>query len=408
MNESQLNKRLREEVEQLAPNRLEELMAACDQPPAPRKDGRVIELGWQRKRRKPRFLAVAAMLMVIIGLSAFFGAKGLDRSVLIFDINPSVSITVNGFDRVCEAHANNDDALRLLRVDDMKGKSLSSAITELTEKLIRAGYLSATDNGILVSVQETSDKRAEALKSTVLTTLAKTAGSSAIRPAVLYQRIGDDQVSLGNASPGKSALVKTLAVASDRMDENDLCDLSVQDLLYVMNTVSAKPDSAEMRGVLNQDQYQNSEAIAALAAQICPADVSADSVATVLECYDQELAYVANVETNGANYAYTVSAISGEVLETVVTPTEPPIEPAPPAVTPDPVPVAPEPTPILPEPTPVEPTPAAPTPTPEPTEELPEETETPAEETAETAASVSPVEMIQRVKYIVDVIDWIF
>ena len=154
MNESQLNKRLREEVEQLAPNRLEELMAACEQPLAPRKDGRVIHFGQQRKKRRPRFLAVAAMLMVIIGLSAFFGAKGLDRSVLIFDINPSVSITVNGFDRVCEAHANNDDALRLLHVEDMKGKPLSAAVTELTEKLIRAGYLTSADNGILVSVQE--------------------------------------------------------------------------------------------------------------------------------------------------------------------------------------------------------------------------------------------------------------
>ena len=407
MNESQLNKRLREEVEQLAPNRLEELMAACEQPPAPRKDGRVIHFGQQRKKRKPRFLAIAAMLMVIIGLSAFFGAKGLDRSVLIFDINPSISITVNGFDRVCEAHANNDDALRLVHVEDMKGKTLSGAVTELTEKLIRAGYLTSTDNGILVSVQEKNDRRADALKSTVLTTLARTAGTAAIRPAVLYQRIGDDQVSLGNASPGKAALVKTLAGASDRMDENELCDLSVQDLLYVMNTVSAKPDSSEMRGVLNQDHYQNSEAVAALAAQICPADVSADAVATVLECYDQELAYVANVETDGAKYAYTVSAISGEVLETVVTPTETPAEPVSPAVTPDPVPVTPDPTPAEPEPTPAEQTPAEPTPTDDSDPEIPEETEAPAEETAETAASMSPVELIRQVKHLVNLIDWI-
>ena len=327
MNESQLNKRLREEVEQLAPNRLEDLLAACNTPPAPRKDGRVINLSHQRRNPWKRFVALAAMLLLIIGIGAFAGARGLSRTMLTFDVNPSVTVTVNGFNRVCSVQTNNADAALLLADNDLKGKPLSQAVESLTEEFIRAGYITDAANGILVTVQDASDNRAAQLQQMVLNSVETAADKSSLRLAVLYQQIDGDQVSLSGISAGKTALVQTLAKNAEGLDEMELQDLSIQDLLYVMDTLSVKPTASRLTGTVSHVNYQDSNVVAELAAQICPADVSTDAVATVLDCFDQELAFVANVVTDTAEYAYTVSATSGEILETTVTPTNPPSAP---------------------------------------------------------------------------------
>lgn len=392
MNESQLNKRLREEVEQLAPNRLEELLAACDAPPAPRKDGRVISFGQKPKRSHwQRFAAIAAMLILMIGIGAFAGVKSMSRTILTFDVNPSVSVTVNGFNRVCQVQTNNVDAAVLLADTDLKGKTLSEAVEELTEDFIEAGYITDAANGILVTVQDASAERAEQLQQMVLSSVESAADKTSLRLAVLYQKIDDDQSTIGNLSAGKSALVQTIARNSKDLDEAELQNLSIQDLLYVMDTLSVKPASAQLTGVVSRANYQNSDVIAALAAQACPADVSLDSVTTVLDCFDRGLAYVANVVTDTAEYAYTVSATSGQILEAVVTPTTTPEETAEPTpTTPDPT------TPVNPDPVPSgqpEPTPAA------------EPTPTPAEEIDNP---LSPEDFYEKVKDFADALDRIF
>lgn len=397
MNESQLNKRLREEVEQLAPNRLEELLAACDAPPAPRKDGRVISFGQKPKRSHwQRFVAIAAMLILIIGIGTFAGVRGMSRTILTFDVNPSVSVMVNGFDRVCQVQINNADAAALLSDNDLKGKPLSEAVEELTEEFIEAGYITNASNGILVTVQDASDSRAQKLQQTVLNSVETAAANSSLRLAVLYQKIDDDQATLGTLSAGKSALVQTIAKNSEDLDEAELKNLSIQDLLYVLDTLSVKPESAQLTGVVSRANYQNSDVIAELAAQVCPADVSKDSVTTVLDCFDRGLAYVANVVTDTAEYAYTVSATSGQILEAVVTPTTSPEETAEP--TPAVTPTTPDvtPTPVNPDPVPStepEPTPAA-DPTPTPAEEIDN--------------PLSPEDFYNKVKDFADALDRIF
>ncbi len=396
MNESQLNKRLREEVEQLAPNRLEELLAACDAPPAPRKDGRVISFGQKPKRSHwQRFVAIAAMLILIIGIGAFAGVKGMSRTVLTFDVNPSVSVMVNGFNRVCRVKNNNADAAVLLADEDLMGKPLSEAVETLTEEFIEAGYVTDASNGILVTVQDASDSRAKKLQEMVLSSVETAAENSSLHLAVLYQKIDDDQSTIGTLSAGKSALVQTLAKSSKDLDEDELKNLSIQDLLYVMDILSAKPASAQLTGVVSRANYQNSDVIAALAAQACPADVSTDSVTTVLDCFDRGLAYVANVVTDNAEYAYTVSATSGQILEAVVTPTTSPEE------TSEPTPAT---TPTTPDPTvPADP---APVPSGEP-EQTPaaEPTPTPAEEIDNP---LSPEDFYGKIKDFADALDRIF
>jgi len=396
MNESQLNKRLREEVEQLAPNRLEELLAACDAPPAPRKDGRVISFGQKPKRSHwQRFVAIAAMLILIIGIGAFAGVKGMSRTILTFDVNPSVSVMVNGFNRVCRVQTNNADAAFLLADEDLMGKPLSEAVETLTEEFIEAGYVTDASNGILVTVQDASDSRAKKLQEMVLSSVETAAENSSLHLAVLYQKIDDDQSTIGTLSAGKSALVQTLAKSSKDLDEDELKNLSIQDLLYVMDILSAKPASAQLTGVVSRANYQNSDVIAALAAQACPADVSMDSVTTVLDCFDRGLAYVANVVTDNAEYAYTVSATSGQILEAVVTPTTSPEE------TSEPTPAT---TPTTPDPTvPADP---APVPSGEP-EQTPaaEPTPTPAEEIDNP---LSPEDFYGKIKDFADALDRIF
>ena len=96
MTEFELNLRLKQEMETLAPNRLEELLAACGeqnpvQPnivPMPRKT-----------RRLPRLVAAAAAAVLVLS-GSFFGVKAAQRSVVTVDAGAEISMTVNGFNRV--------------------------------------------------------------------------------------------------------------------------------------------------------------------------------------------------------------------------------------------------------------------------------------------------------------------
>ena len=160
MNDKELNTRLRQEIEQLTPNRLDDLLEACSEPPAKKKDGRVIPIAHSGKSGWRRWVAVAAMLVLLIGVGSFVGVNELRCSTITFDVNPSVSILVNGFDRVREMRINNEDAAMLLFDYDLTGMKLDKAVETITQELIRAEYLTDDSNGMLISVRNASDRRA--------------------------------------------------------------------------------------------------------------------------------------------------------------------------------------------------------------------------------------------------------
>ncbi len=111
-----------------------------------------------RRRVAPAWLVAAAVVLLALvvpgtlSVQSLFGGQALAAYVAV-DINPSLELQVDARGNVLEAQAVNDDAAAFLQQLSLKGLSLQQALQQITEKAIGAGYLSATnDNMVLITV----------------------------------------------------------------------------------------------------------------------------------------------------------------------------------------------------------------------------------------------------------------
>ena len=106
-----------------------------------------------RPRRYLRIKRLAVMAACFV-LVMFLGALShniyyTETAYIDFDINPSLEIFVNRFDRVTEANAYNSDGEELLSAVKIKNKSVDKALDELIDATAQKGIL---QDGGLVSV----------------------------------------------------------------------------------------------------------------------------------------------------------------------------------------------------------------------------------------------------------------
>ncbi len=296
MRKENIEHRLHQELSDIAPNMLDELLAAVDASPAD--DGTVIDFAQEAKKRRSPLKAVlsaAAALLLIVGAAGVYANLSADRYIVAVDVNPAVELRVNGFDRISAVTLKNDDAKALIDESDLKGKSVSDAVDVLTEKLCGDGYLTENSNGVLVSVQGGN----EALCTKIVGSVEKATERAGFNYAVLYQSLDDD-------ADGKAELIAKLSGKLDNFDIEELTKLSVQELIFLAESLDSLPDKTEFYGKLN----------GYLSAEDAKHDAGVDSASAAQSIirYAEQLAYEIVYTEDGTTHKYIVSASTGEVL----------------------------------------------------------------------------------------------
>lgn len=296
MRKENIEHRLHQELSDIAPNMLDELLAAVDAPPAD--DGTVIDFVQEAKKRRSPLKAVlsaAAALLLIVGAAGVYANLSAERYTVAIDVNPAVELRVNGFDRISAVTLKNDDAKALIDESDLKGKSVSDAVDVLTEKLCGDGYLTENSNGVLVSVQGGN----EALCTKIVGSVEKATERAGFNYAVLYQSLDDD-------ADGKAELIAKLDGRLDNFDAEELGKLSVQELIFLAESLDSLPDKTELYGKLN----------GYLSAEDAKHDAGVDSASAAQSIirYAEQLAYEIVYTEDGTTHKYIVSASTGEVL----------------------------------------------------------------------------------------------
>lgn len=295
MRKENIEQRLRHEFSDIAPNRLDEVLAAVDELP---EDDTVINFTQEvKKRRSPlkAALSAAAALLLIVGAAGLYANLSADRYIVAVDVNPAVELRVNGFDRISAVTLKNDDAKALIDESDLKGKNVSDAVDVLTEKLCGDGYLTENSNGVLVSVQGGN----EALCTKIVGSVEKATERAGFNYAVLYQSLDDD-------ADGKTELIAKLSGKLDNFDIEELTKLSVQELIFLAESLDSLPDKTELYGKLNG--YLSAEDAKH------GAGVDSASAAQSIIRYAEQLAYEIVYTEDGTTHKYIVSASTGEVL----------------------------------------------------------------------------------------------
>lgn len=105
--------------------------------------------------------ALAAVAVLCVGLLAFTFATTASAYVSI-DVNPSIELTLNRFDRVIDAQAFDPQGEQVLKETSVKGKSYADASRLLLSQMELDGYLSG-DALVSVTVQAAGNAKQKRL-----------------------------------------------------------------------------------------------------------------------------------------------------------------------------------------------------------------------------------------------------
>ena len=281
--------------------------------------------------------------MVILVSGVFWGVKDMQHSTVTVENGASVTMTVNGFNRVQSIRLN-AAAAALLDDDELRGLSVDDAARLMGARVIEADSLSERANGVLVAVREARDARASALGQAVTEGLAAAAQGADFAPAVMVLQLEGEETPL-------QALRSAVAARTDGLTPESAAALSLQELLYVVDSQSLTWEDGAFSGDVESwvcDTGQDAERIAA---DYAGAGAEA-AFHSRLSIYEDQLAYEVQLQSGGRQSTHWVSAATGEILNPVIaapvvspgqtTPSEPaPETPAEPAPAEEPTPVCP-------------------------------------------------------------------
>lgn len=161
-------------------------------PPAARKRELSSLLRLRKRSAAGRPWAVAAALVVMccgaFGISSWRGANAVD-SVVMLDVNPSLSMTVSSKERVLSVTPFNQDAEVILGDMDLTGTDLDVAVNALIGSMLQNGYLSDIQNAILVSVENQDAAKSAQLQQHLTDTINSVFQGGSLEGAVLSQTV---------------------------------------------------------------------------------------------------------------------------------------------------------------------------------------------------------------------------
>lgn len=330
MQNRDLEQKLRSAVHKTAPDALDNILAACDA-----QRDTVIAMPPRRRRNMPaRILAVAAMLAIVIGVSAgtgllrFPGAEqpaapvaGQVDSIIELDVNPSIELQVSRDERVLSATALNTDAEAILDGMDLQNATLDVAINALIGSMLKNGYISDLQNSILVTVENDDRARGEELQKRLADEIGALLSASSVEPAVLSQTVGtadetvQQMMDTYGISQGKASLIIGIMAQNPQLLERNLVGLSINEL----NLLAASGSGAtgvSSTGTASDKAYigeQKARELALAAAGVAEADTTWLNVE--LDADDGRMVYEVEFGTASAEYEIDLDARTGEIVK---------------------------------------------------------------------------------------------
>ena len=229
--DAKLKRRLWTAAEHAAPDPLERILSACEEP---RKEEQQMKNARTTNTIKKRWvsLTAAAMLVVLVGLGA--GIQGWRSgqtvaSVVSLDVNPSIQLQVNRKERVLSAEPLNADAWTILKDMELEGTQLNVAVNAIVGSLLQNGYLTEAGSAILISVEDSDAQRAGRLEAELNQTVSAAVEKAVVLSQVLTRDAGQTPETAG-VSAGKAALVQSIQALNGSLVFEDLAALSVEEL----------------------------------------------------------------------------------------------------------------------------------------------------------------------------------
>lgn len=316
---NETEQRIRTAMEHATPDVLDHIISSCDTQKG--------EISIMTKTKKRKFIAAwaaaAACLILIctgvIGMGLWRVGNTVD-SIIMLDVNPSLSIEVNAKERVLKVTPLNEDAEIILDGMDLKGTDLNVTINAIVGAMLQKGYLSDLQNSVLVSVENDDAEKSYNLKLEIIDAINAACNDEALTAAVVTQDITENSnleqlAEEYNISSGKAALIQKLIEEDGTLTFVSLAPLSVNEIMLIAESRKLDAASTEKTGSVSDKAYIGADAAKEIAFD--DAGVTSASVTKLeieLDCENGDMIYEVEFETADAKYEYEILAADGAIL----------------------------------------------------------------------------------------------
>lgn len=329
MRDEQLEKRIAEAVDHAAPDVLDRILSSYDE-----QKGNVISMSEivtanntantrKHKNRWAPLAAVAAALALCVSVFGFnvWKAGSAVDSVVMLDVNPSISLTLNTREEVISANALNEEAQVVLGDMDLRGTDLNVAVNAIIGSMLQNGYLSDLQNSILVSVENADQQRSAQLQAEISSAISASFGSSGVTASVLSQTVTetDELTQLAQEygiSVGKAALIQEVVAQDPTLQAASLAPLSINEIALISSSRNLTSTTVAQTGTASDKAYITRDAAleAALAyAGVAAADVSWSEIE--FDSDDGIMVYEVEFAAGTVKCECDVNARTGEIVK---------------------------------------------------------------------------------------------
>ncbi len=180
-----------------------------------------------------RIASIAAAFFIVVGLGCY--SYAMPYAYVSMDINPSVELAVNIYDRIIGAEGLNEDGERLLSSGGYKNKKLSDGVEALIDSAVKEEYLKENQaNAVVLSVSSKDQDKAEKIGKEIESKVAEELMTSKIETELVIENTTlekHEDARMMGISPGKLSLIGKLIDEKPELKVQDLKDAPVKQIM---------------------------------------------------------------------------------------------------------------------------------------------------------------------------------
>ena len=204
-------------------------------------DAERIEKGMKKKFNifGKGFVGVAAAACVLFAVGVvgvpYYGNNYVPDSHVDIDVNPGVEIVTNKKNKVLEVQPTNQDGASVIDGMNLKNTELKVAVNALIGSMVQKGYIQNDNTGILVTVRNDNEDKANKVKAEVLNDINIALSTNSVQATVINQTVKSTVdakkfAAENNISIGKAVFVLNLAAKDSSLDAKELAKMKVSEI----------------------------------------------------------------------------------------------------------------------------------------------------------------------------------
>ena len=305
------------------------------------------------KKFSKGFVGVAAAACVLLAVGVvgvpYYGNNYVPDSHVDIDVNPGVEIVTNKKNKVLEVQSTNQDGASVIDGMDLKNTELKVAVNALIGSMVQKGYITSDNTGILVTVRNDNEDKANQVKAEVLDDINVALSTNDIKARVMNQTAKNsmdvDKFAKENSiSIGKAVFVLNLAAKDSSLDAKELAKMKVSDIanlvvqkgIDIRDIVDYDSDDSIWENIADAiediDEDARKNAVSTSAAINSAKNISIEDAKQIalahakiaqsgvtfikakLDTEDGRQVYDIEFYSGNTEYDYEIDAISGEIV----------------------------------------------------------------------------------------------